>query len=609
MTLEPDILEQLSADLRRGDSDSKQLLAAYSEEELFAAMIAPFRRQSMVDLLRSRGMDPQLLAEIETLTGGVPSLIGAELIARGLLGEEEIARCLAEVSGFPYVDTSTMVVDGELFDRIPVETMRRYHFVPEGVEADKLIVVLANPDNIEAVENLEAELGMPTRVKIGSAAGIRRRIDHMVETSVDEKILFSDLAGAEPLVPVREDEDVVVEELDERDLQDESSPVTRLVDAIILKAVRKKSSDIHIEPEESGLRVRYRIDGTLFEVIQHLPSRLKSPLVSRLKVMAGMDIAEKRVPQDGRIKLLVDGRSVDFRVSTLPSIHGETAVLRILDKSSQGLDLERLGFPDADLLRFKRNIRKPYGMILVAGPTGSGKTTTLYSGIHYLQGPGEKLITVEDPVEYQLPGIIQINVNEKKGLTFAAGLRSIVRQDPDKIMVGEIRDFETADIAINAALTGHLVLSTIHANNVTDAVGRLINMGVDPYQFVSSFNLILSQRLVKCICRQCREEAPTPDEEAIALMRDYEPYRGKTVFRGRGCRDCHETGYSGREGIFEVMEMTDTIKEMIIARQSPIAIRETARKEGMVTLREAGWQKVLGGGITLDELNRVTFED
>jgi type IV pilus assembly protein PilB len=382
-----------------------------------------------------------------------------------------------------------------------------------------------------------------------------------------------------------------------------------MVDAILLKGVRKRASDIHFEVYESQLKVKYRIDGVLFEVLSDVEPRFRGPVISRLKIMAQLDIAEKRIPQDGRFKLKIDDRFVDFRVSVLPSIFGETVVLRILDKSALGLDIQKLGLMGEDLLMFKRNVKKPYGMVLVAGPTGSGKTTTLYSAIKFVHTPKDKFITIEDPVEYQLTDIVQIAVNEKKGLTFSSGLRSIVRQDPDKVMVGEIRDAETAKIAINAALTGHLVFSSIHANNVIDAISRLENMEIDPYEFVSSFNLIMSQRLIRLNCKNCITDDNSITDEMKRLTIDFEQYADVKFKRGRGCRYCHDTGYQGRSGIFEVLEMTPKIKQMILTRQSPLEIRKTAMEQGMVPLRKAGWKKVEQGLTTFEEMNRVTFEE
>jgi type IV pilus assembly protein PilB len=453
---------------------------------------------------------------------------------------------------------------------------------------------------------------MPIVPLVASRVSLQKLLSLMVETSLDSKVVFSDLENFPPLEVVDEDED-----------EDESpapgiatasgfgsdTTVVRMVDAILLKGVRKRASDIHFEVYESQLKVKYRIDGVLFEVLSDVEPRFRTPVISRLKIMAQLDIAEKRIPQDGRFKLKIDDRYVDFRVSVLPSIFGETVVLRILDKSALGLDIQKLGLAGNDLLMFKRNVTKPYGMVLVAGPTGSGKTTTLYSAIKFVHTPRDKFITIEDPVEYQLPDIVQIAVNEKKGLTFSSGLRSIVRQDPDKVMVGEIRDAETAKIAINAALTGHLVFSSIHANNVIDAISRLENMKIDPYEFVSSFNLIMSQRLIRLNCKNCLTDDDSITEEMKSLTVDFDQHKDVKFKRGKGCRYCHDTGYQGRSGIFEVLEMTPEIKSMILTRQSPLEIRRIAMKQGMVPLRQAGWEKVEKGLTTFEEMNRVTFEE
>ncbi|MBI3039907.1 type II/IV secretion system protein, partial [bacterium] len=439
---------------------------------------------------------------------------------------------------------------------------------------------------------------------------IQRLISLMVETSLDSKVVFSDLEGIAPLEVVQDQESETLSAAPGSVPSEiEDAPVVHLVDSIILKAVRKRASDIHFEVYESQLKVKYRIDGVLFEVLSNVEPRARNAMISRIKIMSQLDIAEKRVPQDGRFKLKIDERFIDFRVSILPSIFGETAVLRILDKSALGLDIVKIGLEGNDLVIFQRNIKKPYGMILVAGPTGSGKTTTLYSAIKFVHTPSDKFITIEDPVEYQLPDIVQIAVNDKKGLNFSSGLRSIVRQDPNKIMVGEIRDPETASIAINAALTGHLVLSSIHANNVMDAISRLINMRIDPYEFVSSFNIIMSQRLIRRICNSCKIDDNTITEEAKRLSQDFEDYSQIHFLRGAGCRYCHQTGYQGRTGIFEVLDLTPKIKQMVLSKQSPLMIRRTAIEQGMVPLRKAAWGKVERGETTFEEMNRVTFEE
>jgi type IV pilus assembly protein PilB len=577
------------------------------------AFIRSFKKKALYDVLVEDGFVS--LERIKALTeefGAVPQNLGQILVERHLLTEEDLARAVAHELGLGFIDLSSYRVDDELFNSIDVSLMRSYTFIPHARTEKEIHLIMADPGNVDAIEELEVKLGQPILPLVSNQRAIQRLLALMVETSLDSKVVFADLEGLPPLEVVQEEEET--EESPASGVRlggeiKEEAPVVRLVDAIILKAVRKRASDIHFEVYESQLKVKYRIDGVLFEVIEDVEPRMRGPIISRLKVMAQLDIAEKRVPQDGRFKLCIDERFVDFRVSVLPSIFGETVVLRILDKSALGLDLARVGLVGQDLIVFQRNVRKPYGMVLVAGPTGSGKTTTLYSAIKFVHSPQDKFITIEDPVEYQLPDIVQIAVNEKKGLTFSSGLRSIVRQDPDKIMVGEIRDPETAKIAINAALTGHLVLSSIHANNVTDAISRLTNMEIDPYEFVSSFNLILSQRLIRLNCPSCLTEDDTITEEMKQLTIDFAEHAGVVFKRGSGCRYCHQTGYQGRSGIFEVLELGPEIKQMVLSRQSPLLIKKKAVEQGMVPLRQAGWKKVEAGLSTFAEMNRVTFEE
>jgi type IV pilus assembly protein PilB len=577
------------------------------------AYVQQFRKKPFVEILVDQGviaMDTirDLLEEL----GGIPTNLPAVLVERKLAGEEDCARATAHELGLDYIDLSSYQVDDQLFNSIDLALMRDFHFIPDERREDEIVLIMANPTNVDAIEELEVRLGLPILPKVASPKAIQRLIALMVETSLDSKMVLSDLENVPPLEIVQEKDaetentgpgKAIWQELGEE------APVVKLVDSIILKAVRKRASDIHFEVYEAQLKVKYRIDGVLFEVLSDVEPRLRPAVISRLKVMAQLDIAEKRVPQDGRFKLKIDERFVDFRVSVLPSIFGETIVLRILDKSALGLDLQKVGLVGNDLLLFQRNVRKPYGMVLVAGPTGSGKTTTMYSAIKYIHTPEDKFITIEDPVEYQLPDIVQIAVNEKKGLTFSAGLRSIVRQDPNKIMVGEIRDPETAKIAINAALTGHLVLSSIHANNVIDAISRLTNMEIDPYEFVSSFNLIMSQRLIRKICPNCREPDTGITPELKLLTPDFARFEHLAFMKGKGCRYCHQTGFQGRTGIFEVLELFPEIKQMILARESPLKIRAAGVKNGMVPLRQAGWKKVEAGETTFEEMNRVTFEE
>ncbi len=593
--------------IRRLDAD-----AEVSDQNLIKAFAATFRKKALCEILVEEGyITLEYVQQLITEFGAIPANLGQALIDRRLITEEEYARAVALELGIDYIDLNRYEVDDELFNSIDVALMRRYCFIPHQKIGKEILLIMHDPGNVDAIEELEVQLGMPIRPVAASKAAIQKLLNLMIETSLDSKVVFADLENFPPLeVMVEEDEDAAPAAGVARTSGfGTETPVIRMVDAIILKAVRKRSSDIHFEVYESQLKVKYRIDGVLFEVLSDVEPRLRGPIISRLKVMAQLDIAEKRIPQDGRFKLKIDDRFVDFRVSVLPSIFGETVFLRILDKSALGLDIQKLGLAGDDLLLFKRNVKKPYGMILIAGPTGSGKTTTLYSALKFVHTPKDKFITIEDPVEYQLPDIVQIAVNEKKGLTFSSGLRSIVRQDPDKILVGEIRDPETAKIAINAALTGHLVFSSIHANNVTDAISRLENMEIDPYEFVSSFNLIMSQRLIRLNCKNCVTDDTTITEEMQRLTIDFQHYAHVKFKRGKGCRFCHDTGYQSRSGIFEVLELSPAIKQMILTRQSPLEIKKAAIAQGMVPLRRAGWQKVEQGLTTFEEMNRVTFEE
>lgn len=596
------------------DSNVQQLLERIAKETdiskkgLFKAFVASFRKKTLCEVLVEEGyLSMDYIQKLIEEFGGIPS--GNTLLERKIISEEEYAQAVSSELGIEYVDLSKYEVNDELFNTIDVNLMRKYAFIPHKITGKEIRLIMADPGNVDLIEDLEVKIKMPILPMVASRTAISRLLTLMVETSLDSKVVFGDLENFPPLQLLDDESDDEMAGPVTSSGMSQETPVVRIVDAVILKGVRKRASDIHFEVYESQLKVKYRIDGVLHEVLSDVEPRLRGAIISRLKVMAQLDIAEKRVPQDGRFKLLIDERYVDFRVSVLPSIFGETVVLRILDKSALGLDLQKIGLTGNDLLSFKRNVKKPYGMVLVAGPTGSGKTTTLYSAMKYVQTPNDKFITIEDPVEYQLPDIVQIAVNEKKGLTFSSGLRSIVRQDPDKIMVGEIRDAETAKIAINAALTGHLVFSSIHANNVVDAVSRLQNMEIDPYEFVSSFNLILSQRLIRLNCKNCLADDNTITDELKALTIDYQEHADIDFKKSKGCRYCHDTGYQGRVGIFEVMELTPDIKQMILTKQSPLEIRKAAINQGMTTLRKAGWDKVEKGLTTFDEMNRVTFEE
>ncbi len=522
--------------------------------------------------------------------------------------EEQRAREIAGRYHCPFVDLHDCRIDHELFRSIPVELMFRYHFVPLAGNERSLTLAVADPSRLLAMD----EAGLLLQRKLVLRVATPRQIaDLLKKTEQSQRVLDQATEGF-TLDVIREeenpDETISIERLTGAA---EISPIIKLVDTTIFTALERRASDIHIETQEGDVQVKYRIDGVLHPAMAPLAREFHAPIISRIKVMSELDISERRVPQDGRFRVRYKGRAIDFRVSIMPSIHGEDAVLRVLDKEAmsekfQRLTLDVVGFDETSLTRLRRYIREPYGMLLVTGPTGSGKTTTLYAALNEIRSDEDKIITIEDPVEYQLHGVTQIPVNEKKGLTFARGLRSILRHDPDKIMVGEIRDTETAQIAINAALTGHLVFTTVHANNVVDVIGRFLNMGVEPYNFVSSLNCILAQRLVRVICPSCRRGRKYPREvlEAAGLNGEW---LEADFYEGEGCLECSGTGYRGRTAIQELLEMTDTVREMILDKRPSSEIRRTARQEGMRFLRESALDKVRAGVTTLREINKVTF--
>jgi type IV pilus assembly protein PilB len=565
-------------------------------------------KKRLGDILVERGiLDPEVIAQSAEQAMREQRWLGAVLVERGAIDEEQLAKTLAEQWRLTYYALDGFHLDQEYFKTIPVELMYRYPFVPYEDRDGVLTIVLADPTNLPLLDELELVLKRELRFGIGSRTGILEALKRSEGSSQVLKRIGADFRP----VLIKED-DRGEEVLSVEKISKDTSPVVRLVDTTILNALQKRASDIHIETGERGVIIKYRVDGVLYPAMEALDLKFHAPLISRIKVMSELDIAEKRTPQDGRFKLRLDQKKVDFRVSILPGIFGEAVVIRILDKEYitagvNQLRLERLGFNPEDLRRFRRSIVEPYGMVLVTGPTGSGKTTTLYAAIEEINDQEDKIITIEDPVEYQLRNVVQIPVNEKKGLTFAKGLRSILRHDPDKIMVGEIRDAETAQIAIQSALTGHLVFTTVHANNAFDVIGRFVNMGIEPYNFVSSLNCILAQRLVRAICEHCREAAPVTRELLEASALSYEQYRDHEFFQGRGCPECHGTGFKGRRAITEFLDLSDAIREMILDRRPPSEIRKAAIKEGLTSLRQAGVEKVLRGETTLREINRVTF--
>jgi len=525
--------------------------------------------------------------------------------------EREQARRLAERYRCPFVDLAEQRIDAELFRSIPAELMFRYNFVPLAAHDSTLVVAMVDPSQLQLTDELALLLGKRLQIKVATASQIG---DLLKRTEQSQRVLDQATEGF-TLQVVSEEEDSEENISMEKLTRDTGvSPVVRLVDTVIFTALERRASDIHIETRNSEVVVKYRIDGVLQFAMQPLAKEWHATILSRIKVMSELDIAERRVPQDGRFRVRYKGRFVDFRVSIMPSVHGEDAVLRVLDKETlsekfRNLTLDVVGFDAEEVTRFRRYIHEPYGMVLVTGPTGSGKTTTLYAAINEIKNDEDKIITIEDPVEYQVRGITQIPVNEKKGLTFARGLRSILRHDPDKIMVGEIRDQETAQIAINSALTGHLVFTTVHANNVTDVIGRFINMGVEPYNFVSALNCIMAQRLVRVICDNCKKKVSYDHATLRESGLDPGEWGAVQFCEGPGCLECSGSGYRGRTAITELLDLSDHIREMIIDRRPTSEIKRAARDGGMMFLREDGLKKVRAGITTLREINKVTFLD
>src|SRR5689334_12078305 len=520
------------------------------------------------------------------------------------------ARALATRYYHEFVDLREVRIDHDLFHSIPVDLMFRYNFVPIQGQNGTVEIALADPPNLSLIDELSVLLGKKLRVKVATLSQIS---DLLKKTEQSQRVLEEVTEGfALDVVGDEEnaDETLSIDRLAAAD--SDIAPVIKLVDTTIFNALERRASDIHIETRDQEVAIKYRIDGVLHYAMPPIAKDWHSTILSRIKVMSELDIAERRVPQDGRFRVRYKGRLIDFRVSIMPTIHGEDAVLRVLDKESMSekfakLSLEVVGFHENDLVKFRRYIAEPYGMVLVTGPTGSGKTTTLYAALSEIKNDEDKIITIEDPVEYQIKGITQIPVNEKKGLTFARGLRSILRHDPDKIMVGEIRDQETAQIAINAALTGHLVFTTVHANNVLDVLGRFLNMGVEPYNFVSALNCILAQRLVRVICEHCKRPVKYPDSALIESGLNPDEWRDVELVEGAGCFECGGTGFRGRSAIHELLDLTDRIREMILNRRPTSEIKRVAREDGMTFLRDSAVMKMREGITTLREINKVTF--
>src|SRR5579864_7315052 len=528
---------------------------------------------------------------------------------QGAQQERTHAQRLSERYRCPFVDLNEVRIDPELFRSIPADLMFRFNFVPLEARENQLIVAVADPSHVLLSDELPLLLGKKLVLKVATPTQIS---DLLKRTEQSQRVL--EQATEAFTLQVVQDEEDGEEALFAERLTEEGgvSPIVRLVDTVIFTALERRASDVHIEARDLEVIVKYRIDGILVHAMPPISKEWHSTILSRIKVMSELDIAERRVPQDGRFRVRYKGRFIDFRVSIMPSIHGEDAVLRVLDKETlsekfHNLSLEVIGFSASELRKIRRYIREPYGMVLVTGPTGSGKTTTLYAAINEIKTDEDKIITIEDPVEYQVRGITQIPVNEKKGLTFARGLRSILRHDPDKIMVGETRDTETAQIAIQSALTGHLVFTTVHANNVLDVLSRFLNMGVEPYHFVSALNCILAQRLVRLICEVCKRPVEISREQMDESGLDPAGWQDVVLHEGSGCPQCNFTGFRGRTAIGEILALTDSVRELILEKRPTSELRRVARREGMVTLRESALEKVREGYTTLREINKVTF--
>jgi len=571
-------------------------------------MLKPFQKKKLGDILFDQGeLTADQLAYALDRQQATKERLGAILLADGLVSETALAKALAEQFGLEYVDLRGFRPDEEIFNAVPPEMIYRYHFIPLELRGDLLVAAISDPTAVLKLDEMSLLLERPLLFKVAADSEIAFHLKRGEGTSRVLKEVSEDFM-LQLVTETEKGEEVLSVE----NVTADTSPIIKLVNSTILDALTRRTSDIHIETTGEGVIIKYRIDGVLYKATDPIDGHFQGPLISRLKVMSELDISERRIPQDGRFKVRIGGKSIDFRVSIMPSAFGEDAVIRILDKESiasdmKGLTLETLGMAAHEIKRFRKMIKEPYGMVLVTGPTGSGKTTTLYGALTEIHTGLEKIITIEDPVEYVLSGITQIPVNEKKGLTFARGLRSILRHDPDKIMVGEIRDSETAQIAVQSALTGHLVFTTVHANNVFDVIGRFTHMGIDPYNFVSCLNCVMAQRLVRKICPACKRALKVSDEELRESAIDPERTRGVTLYEAVGCEECNGTGYRGRSAIVELMDLNDEIRELIIAKSPIAALKKAARAAGTSFLRESAVAKFLAGETTLKEINRVTF--
>jgi type IV pilus assembly protein PilB len=583
-------------------------------------------------LVRENLISPQHLRQALDYQREHGGRLGFNLVKLGLVSDDTITAILSRQYGIPSVNLELFDIEESVLRLIPQEVAQKYSVLPLSRVGATLTLAMVDPTNVFAMDDIKFMTGLNVEPVVVAEASVQQAISKYYSTTREIELAsvtpdfavsgngnsFSeaDLVSLDSLDldhSVAEEVEVF-EENDEIDLSSltrmsEDAPVVRLVNVLLVDALRRGASDIHVEPYEKELRIRFRIDGVLYDVM-HPPLKMRDALISRIKIMSKLDISEKRLPQDGRIKVRVkvDSRSreLDFRVSTLPTLFGEKVVLRLLDKEKLMLDMTNLGFEPESLVKFQRNISKPYGMVLVTGPTGSGKTNTLYSALQSLNTTDTNIMTAEDPVEFNLPGINQVQMKEQIGLNFAAALRSFLRQDPNIILVGEIRDFETAEIAIKAALTGHLVLSTLHTNDAPSTISRLMNMGIEPFLVATSVNLIQAQRLIRRICKDCKKEHPTPREALMEIGLTADEADKVKTYKGRGCPSCNDTGYKGRIGLYEVMEVTDEIRELILIGASALELRKKSIEDGMITLRESGLQKVRMGVTTIEEVLRET---
>ena len=537
--------------------------------------------------------------------------LGYNLVKLGFVQEDDITQLLSEQYGVPSINLRHFEIDETVVKLMPAEVAQKYLIMPVNRTGATLTIAMVDPTNVFAMDDIKFMTGYNVEPVVASEIAIREAIDHYYGSThaLELKKVMDEMAETDVAADLELLEDEEEIDLQRLEAQSEDAPVVKLVNIILTDSIKKTASDIHLEPYEKDFRVRFRIDGVLYEIM-HPPMKLKDAIISRLKIMAKLDISEKRLPQDGRIKIKIQlagkPKEVDYRVSVLPTLFGEKIVLRILDKNSLMLDMTRLGFEAEALGKFEKAILKPFGMVLVTGPTGSGKTNTLYSSINRINTPETNIITAEDPVEFNLHGINQVQIKEQIGLNFAAALRSFLRQDPNIILVGEIRDFETAEIAVKAALTGHLVLSTLHTNDAPSTINRLMNMGIEPFLVSTSVNLICAQRLVRRICKECREEIHMPVQALMDIGFAGEEAPKVTLYKGRGCGNCNNTGYRGRVGLYEVMEITDDIRELILSGASSIELKRKAVEEGMATLRGSGLQKLREGMTTVEEVVRET---